>query len=63
MKNKDRYDLREIEASVVYDISGCGRKVPDSRTIKIIHNDELLYEEKTEKSLWPVVMGWLEDES
>lgn len=62
MKNKDRYDLREVEAKIVYEISGCGRQIPDTRKIKILHNGELLYEEKTEKSIWQVFMRWLEDD-
>lgn len=62
MRNKDKYDLREVEAKIVYKVGGCGRNIPETRTIKILHKGELLYEEQGDRSIWQVFMEWLESD-
>lgn len=63
MKNKDKYDLRKLEASLSYQINGCGKKIEETRTIRILYNNKLVAKIKDKnKSLIRILLDWLEGE-
>lgn len=63
MKNKDKYDLRNINASANYMINGCGKKIKESCEITIKYNDKVIKRIKSQEYIVKVVLDWLEEES
>ena len=62
MKNKDRYDLREIDVNVLWTINGCGKKV-SPRIIEIKHKRKEIASIRNENDpAIDVLMRWLEEE-
>ena len=62
MKIKDKYDLRELHATITHKINGCGRQIKESRTIHIFYKDKEIKTIKTQDSLYEVLMNYLESE-
>lgn len=68
MKNKDRYDLRDIDCGVSWMTNGCGRRIEQSRTITIYYKpneheqEEILMQKKTMEGLVNYLMNWLEED-
>lgn len=64
MKNKEKYDLREIEISKEYLINGCGKKIETPYFINIYYKGNCLVDKgKTSLSAFAYLMYWLEEES
>lgn len=61
MKNKNKYNLKNISGKVVYNINGCGRQTKETRKVQILYNDKVVKEVKTIDGLFQVVMEWLEE--
>lgn len=61
MKNKEKYDLTEIDCIVGWQVNGCGRKIESTREITISHKGKTLKKERTQKGLVPYLMEWLEE--
>lgn len=61
MKNKDKYDLRVLECSVTFEINGCGKEIPASRTINISYHGVLIHQRKTQEGLLMYLLRWLEE--
>jgi len=63
MKNKDKYDLREIDASVLWTINGCGKKT-SPRTIEIRYKNKKIAKIKNDDDPFiEILLGWLEEEN
>ena len=60
MRNKDKYDLTTLDAGIVYETNGCGRRNEDTRKIQVTKDGELLYEKVTSKGFVKVLFDWLE---
>lgn len=59
MKNKDKYDLRVLECAVTFEINGCGKEIPASRTINISCEGVLVHQRKTQEGLLKYLLNWL----
>ena len=63
MKNKNKYDLTKLSIHELFQVNGCGKKIPSSRTVQIKHRGQTIAEVKTQDSLLFALMRWLEQES
>lgn len=62
MKNKDKYNLKDLSVILNWNINGCGRKIEDSREIIIKKNDEVIHQKRTQENIICYVFDWLEKE-
>ena len=62
MKNKDKYDLTKLSVHELFQVNGCGKKIPSSREVQIMSKGETIAKIKTQESLLYTLMRWLEQE-
>lgn len=62
MKNKDKYDLSKLSVHELFQVNGCGKKIPSSRSVQIKHRGQTIAEIKTQESMFYTLMRWLEQE-
>lgn len=63
MKNKDRYDLTELDIKLSYMTNGCGKKIDNPVYITIQNKGNAVLEEATYDNPFRFLMKWLERES
>ena len=63
MKNKDKYDLRELDCGINWMINGCGRHIDESRTLTITKDENgravVLKKKKTQQNIIRFLLEWL----
>lgn len=62
MKNKDKYDLRKLEIKNTYQVNGCGKAIPSTRTLEVRYEGSVIYTSKSTEALLTIVFNWLESE-
>ena len=62
MKLKDKYDLRDLHATITHQVSGCGRQIKESRTINIFYKERKIKSIRTQDGLLKIIMNYLESE-
>jgi hypothetical protein len=66
LKNKDKYNLNEVQFDVQHMVNGCGKRIMSSQTIIFYRVEEgkkyILFKKKTQDRVFDVFKRWLEDE-
>ena len=63
MKNKDKYDLREIVVKPYYKVCGCGKKLTDNFTFDVVYQGKVVGKGiKAKEKPFKYLMEWLEEE-
>ena len=43
--------MNDYTVEVKYMVNGCGKKIPATRTVVVRHNDQIVYEERTQENI------------
>ena len=62
MKNKDKYDLTQIDIQLSYMTNGCGKKIDNPVYVKVIADGKPVLEDATYDNPFRFLMRWLEDD-
>lgn len=61
MKNKEKYELGDLDISIASSVNGCGKRI-DPKHITVMYRNNIVFTATTYENPFKVLFRWLEQD-